>query len=74
MRTSRARATWLLLGVFTAAFAIIPQAATAQFTPYSHDPTNILEGNWQSCREHTKEKPGRPGTRGTHETPLRSTP
>ena len=51
MRTSRARATWLLLGVFTAAFAIIPQAATAQFTPYSHDPTNILEGNWQSCRE-----------------------
>ena len=51
MRTSRARATWLLLGVFATAFAIIPQAATAQFTPYSHDPTNILEGNWQSCRE-----------------------
>ncbi len=23
----------------------------AQFTPFSHDTKNILEGNWQSCRE-----------------------
>jgi hypothetical protein len=26
-------------------------AASAQFTPFSHDTRNILEGNWQSCRE-----------------------
>ena len=25
--------------------------AAAQFTPFSHDSRNILEGNWQSCRE-----------------------
>ena len=23
----------------------------AQFTPFPNDPHNILEGNWQSCRE-----------------------
>jgi hypothetical protein len=51
VRTSCARAIWLLLGVFAAAFAITVHPAAAQFTPYSHDPTNILEGNWQSCRE-----------------------
>jgi hypothetical protein len=51
VRTSRARAPWLLPGVFAAAFAFTMQPAAAQFTPYSHDPTNILEGNWQSCRE-----------------------
>ena len=27
------------------------QPAAAQFTPYPADPRNILEGNWQSCRE-----------------------
>jgi hypothetical protein len=37
--------------VFAAAFAIPVQPAAAQFTPYSHEPGNILEGNWQSCRE-----------------------
>ena len=26
-------------------------AADAQFTSYSKNPKNILEGNWQSCRE-----------------------
>jgi len=26
-------------------------AASAQFTSYSRNPRNILEGNWQSCRE-----------------------
>ena len=25
--------------------------AEAQFTPFTHDTRNILEGNWQSCRE-----------------------
>jgi hypothetical protein len=51
VRTSRARTTWLLLGVFAAAVAFAVRPAAAQFTPYSHDPVNILEGNWQSCRE-----------------------
>jgi hypothetical protein len=27
------------------------RSAEAQFTPFSHDTRNILEGNWQSCRE-----------------------
>src|SRR5262244_1772466 len=27
------------------------RAALAQFTPFSNNPKNILEGNWQSCRE-----------------------
>jgi hypothetical protein len=31
--------------------AILVQPAAAQFTPYSSDPRNVLEGNWQSCRE-----------------------
>jgi hypothetical protein len=31
--------------------AVSGPAALAQFTPFSHNPKNILEGNWQSCRE-----------------------
>src|SRR5258708_2537763 len=36
-----------------AAFAVICAAAPtfAQFTPFSRDPRNVLEGHWQSCRE-----------------------
>jgi hypothetical protein len=30
--------------------AVAPPAV-AQFTPFSHSPRNILEGNWQSCIE-----------------------
>src|SRR5215213_1253157 len=51
VRHWRARRSWLLIGVFAAAFDCTMQPAAAQFTPYSHDPANILEGNWQSCRE-----------------------
>src|SRR4026208_1456533 len=51
VRDWRARGSWLLTGVFAALFASTTQPASAQFTPYSHDPANILEGNWQSCRE-----------------------
>ena len=28
-----------------------PRAAAAQWIPYTSDPRNILEGNWQSCPE-----------------------
>ena len=31
--------------------SIAPVRAHAQFTSYSKNPRNILEGNWQSCRE-----------------------
>lgn len=49
MRLSSARASWLLAGLFAAAMLSIARPAAPQFTPFSHDPKNILEGNWQSC-------------------------
>ena len=55
MRLFFPRPPWLLTGVFTAvvilALAAKVQPASAQFTPFSHSTRNILEGNWQSCRE-----------------------
>jgi hypothetical protein len=51
VRLSRARLAWLLTGVCTAfGVAAIPVRA-GQFTTFSRDTHNILEGNWQSCRE-----------------------
>jgi hypothetical protein len=29
----------------------VVRPAAAQFTPFTRDPRNVLEGNWQSCRE-----------------------
>ena len=37
--------------VLLAAGVFVPRAASPQYTSYLHDPRNILEGNWQSCRE-----------------------
>jgi hypothetical protein len=34
-----------------AACLLLAWPATAQFTPFPGDARNILEGNWQSCRE-----------------------
>ena len=56
MRPLASRVSWLLTGVFAAvAAAVVTLAgvrpAEAQFTPFSHHTRNILEGNWQSCRE-----------------------
>ena len=53
MRQSASRASWLLTGVFATVMTLAAGArpAEAQFTPFSHDTRNILEGNWQSCRE-----------------------
>jgi hypothetical protein len=33
------------------ALMLVARPAGAQFTPFTHDPHNVLEGNWQSCRE-----------------------
>jgi hypothetical protein len=35
----------------TIVIVFIAELASAQFTSYSKNPKNILEGNWQSCRE-----------------------
>jgi hypothetical protein len=42
---------WLVAGLLAAAIGLVVAPAAAQFTPFSHDSRNILEGNWQSCRE-----------------------
>src|SRR3990170_6405779 len=49
VRLSSARAPWHLTGLLAAALVLIARPAAPQFTPFSHDPRNILEGNWQSC-------------------------
>src|SRR5947209_19706194 len=56
VRRSASRMSWLLIGVCTAATAAAVnlagvRPAAAQFTPFTRDTRNILEGNWQSCRE-----------------------
>jgi hypothetical protein len=37
--------------VTAAAFTLMPAVAAPQFRPFSSNSHNILEGNWQSCRE-----------------------
>jgi hypothetical protein len=44
-----ARGSRLLIGLLAAAMVSAARPAAPQFTPFSHDPRNILEGNWQSC-------------------------
>ena len=43
--------TWLLTTVFATAFLAAADPGASQFTSFSHDSRNILEGHWQSCRE-----------------------
>ena len=51
MRQRLARPAWLLMGVCAAAaLSGVPTAAQV-YRPFSNDPRNVLEGNWQSCRE-----------------------
>ena len=50
MRDSVARRAWQLIGICALA-ALISAPAAAQFTAFPKDTRNILEGNWQSCRE-----------------------
>ena len=51
MRYALARATWLVTGVFALAGLLAARPAAPQFTSFTHGSRNILEGNWQSCRE-----------------------
>ena len=39
------------LAVFGACVIACVAPAQAQFTPFPHDARNVLEGNWQSCRQ-----------------------
>jgi hypothetical protein len=53
VRQLLARSAWLLPCVFASAalIGVVPPAAAQQFTPHTQDPSHILEGNWQSCRD-----------------------
>ena len=51
MRQRLARPAWLLIGVCAAALSGVQPAAAQLFRPFSNDTRNILEGNWQSCRD-----------------------
>jgi hypothetical protein len=52
VRQPLTRGSWLLIGVFASALGLGARPAAAQlFRPFSSDTRNILEGNWQSCRE-----------------------
>ena len=56
MRSSAPLTSRIVTGVCAAAAAAVVtlvavRPAQAQFTPFTHDTRNILEGNWQSCRE-----------------------
>ena len=52
VRQRLARAAWLFIGVCASAALLGEHPAAAQlFRPFSNDTRNILEGNWQSCRE-----------------------
>jgi hypothetical protein len=51
VRQSFATASRLLIGLVASAVVLVAVPAAPQFTSYSHDSRNILEGSWQSCRE-----------------------
>lgn len=52
VRQLLARPAWLLSGVLASALALgVPPAAAQLFRPFSTSTRNILEGNWQSCRD-----------------------
>ena len=51
MRPLFARLSWLVVGLSTLTFTLVPSAATPQFVSISGNSHNILEGNWQSCQE-----------------------
>lgn len=40
-----------IASVLCAALALMTAPASAQYTPFTGSSRNILEGNWQSCRE-----------------------
>jgi hypothetical protein len=46
-----ARGARVLIGVCAAVLILSVNPAAPQFTSFSRDPRNVLEGHWQSCRE-----------------------
>jgi hypothetical protein len=58
LRPTPARAFWLLTGLLVLASSRLALADAAGgdgaqlWRPFSNDARNILEGNWQSCREN----------------------
>lgn len=45
-------ARWLVTSLCTSALLLMAaRPAAPQFTSFSHDSRNILEGSWQSCRD-----------------------
>jgi hypothetical protein len=40
------------VAAMTTACWLVASAADSQFTPFSDHRSTLLEGNWQSCREH----------------------
>ena len=52
VRQRFARPAWLVIGVYAAAALAASRPAAAQvWRPFSNDTRNVLEGNWQSCRD-----------------------
>ncbi len=51
MRESATTGLRVVSGMVVAAVLLVARSAAPQFTAFSHDSRNILEGNWQSCRE-----------------------
>lgn len=52
MRQPRARSAWLYIGVLATGLVLAGRPVAGQlFRPFSSDSRNILEGNWQSCRD-----------------------
>jgi hypothetical protein len=51
VRQPFACASWLLTALVVLTVVLVAVPAAPQFTSYSHDSRNILEGSWQSCRE-----------------------
>ncbi len=51
VRQSLASSVCLLVLVASASLVGVRPAAAQLFRPFSNDTRNILEGNWQSCRE-----------------------
>jgi hypothetical protein len=51
VRQRFASTRWSLTGLFASVLLLLARPAAPQFTSFSHDSRNILEGSWQSCRE-----------------------
>jgi hypothetical protein len=52
VRQRLARRDWLYIGVLATGLALADSPAAAQlFRPFTSNSRNILEGNWQSCRD-----------------------